>query len=591
MTIEITAINTATDSFGQWIEKTNQVLNALSNKIVTTDSNTAIGNSVISGTASSNSVYANSFIIIGSSTANTKLSDNKVIVYENSSSNTSITSNGMIINGTVLYKSNIMQLGSSVIRSANITSQIGTFNTKVVSGNSIMYPTYIQADSINTHSFTLERLSIGDIEANVQYNRDGYIITSNPTGDHQEHAIMNSTDLYINKIHCSNLNSTDTITANNIVINGKFMLGGDSGDLKFTTNVFFYGIKNFFARGLTSNGNIGIGIGLGKDFNASAPLHIISSGGAIASGMQGFNSKSAMIVESNENNLIEFRTPPDSGKYAGMVFVDNNQGGYVVYNTPGGGVDGNYADKLRLGGLDGVNLEVGPENTTDGIVNKRIVFQARKDVTQCMNINGIMRIYAADTAPNVGNPHYLDLCAPTDATVGFKFPNSEGVFGQAMATDGNGNMYWRDVQNIVPETHLRIDCLGVACDPGASGTIRAAQDITAFIASDSSLKTNVKNIDNALEKIQSINGVEFDWTDEYIEEQGGEDGYFIRKHDVGVIAQEIEAVLPEVVATRENGIKAVKYDRIVALLIEGIKELKAEVEELKKNNCNCGCAK
>ena len=51
-------------------------------------------------------------------------------------------------------------------------------------------------------------------------------------------------------------------------------------------------------------------------------------------------------------------------------------------------------------------------------------------------------------------------------------------------------------------------------------------------------------------------------------------------HDVGVIAQEVEAVLPEVVGTRDNGIKAVRYDRIVALLIEAIKEQQTQIDEL-----------
>ncbi len=51
--------------------------------------------------------------------------------------------------------------------------------------------------------------------------------------------------------------------------------------------------------------------------------------------------------------------------------------------------------------------------------------------------------------------------------------------------------------------------------------------------------------------------------------------------DVGVIAQEIEAILPEVVTTRENGVKAVKYEKIVPLLIEAIKELQKQINELK----------
>ena len=52
-------------------------------------------------------------------------------------------------------------------------------------------------------------------------------------------------------------------------------------------------------------------------------------------------------------------------------------------------------------------------------------------------------------------------------------------------------------------------------------------------------------------------------------------------HDVGVIAQEIEEVLPEVVTTRDNGYKAVKYEKIVPLLIEAIKEQQEQIEELK----------
>jgi len=128
----------------------------------------------------------------------------------------------------------------------------------------------------------------------------------------------------------------------------------------------------------------------------------------------------------------------------------------------------------------------------------------------------------------------------------------------------------------------QVDSFGVGTAPsGTTGEIRATNDVTAFYSSDKSLKENIKNIENPLDKVSQINGVTFDWTDDYIKQHGGEDKYFVRKNDVGVIAQEIEKVLPQVVATREDGIKAVKYDRIVALLIESVKELKKEVEELK----------
>lgn len=119
--------------------------------------------------------------------------------------------------------------------------------------------------------------------------------------------------------------------------------------------------------------------------------------------------------------------------------------------------------------------------------------------------------------------------------------------------------------------------LGVGTAPtSTSGLIRATNDVVAFYSSDKRLKNNIKTIESPLEKLDKINGVEFDWIPkEGIHENEG--------HDVGVIAQEVEKVIPEIVQTRDNGYKAVKYEKIVPLLIESIKELKAEIEELKKS--------
>lgn len=114
-----------------------------------------------------------------------------------------------------------------------------------------------------------------------------------------------------------------------------------------------------------------------------------------------------------------------------------------------------------------------------------------------------------------------------------------------------------------------------------TGEIRATSNITAYYSSDRRLKENVVSISNALDKINKISGVEFDWTDEYIEAHGGEDGYFIRRHDIGVIAQEIQEVLPDVVAERMDGYLAVRYEKIVPLLIEAIKQQQQQIEQLK----------
>jgi len=135
------------------------------------------------------------------------------------------------------------------------------------------------------------------------------------------------------------------------------------------------------------------------------------------------------------------------------------------------------------------------------------------------------------------------------------------------------------VSNSTAGNDVRVDSLGIATDAsGTAGEIRATNDITAFFSSDVALKENIEEIPSALDMVDKIRGVFFDWKDDYIESRGGEDGYFVRKHDVGLIAQEVEEVLPEIVGTREDGIKAIKYDRLVPLLLQAIKELKDKIK-------------
>ena len=108
-----------------------------------------------------------------------------------------------------------------------------------------------------------------------------------------------------------------------------------------------------------------------------------------------------------------------------------------------------------------------------------------------------------------------------------------------------------------------------------AGRFEASNDIVAYSTSDKRWKNNIVKIDSPLEKISQISGVEFDWIED--EPLHGNKG-----HDVGVIAQEIELVIPEAVQTRESGMKAVQYDKIIPLLIESIKEQQKQIDELKE---------
>lgn len=101
--------------------------------------------------------------------------------------------------------------------------------------------------------------------------------------------------------------------------------------------------------------------------------------------------------------------------------------------------------------------------------------------------------------------------------------------------------------------------------------------LTYTTLSDRYLKENIIQIPNALYKVNKLNGVEFDW------KNGHNDIHSLTGHDVGVIAQEVEEVLPEIVNTRDNGYKSVQYEKIVVLLIEAVKELSKKVNELELN--------
>ena len=106
----------------------------------------------------------------------------------------------------------------------------------------------------------------------------------------------------------------------------------------------------------------------------------------------------------------------------------------------------------------------------------------------------------------------------------------------------------------------------------------AANDVATFTSdvnatnfnstSDATLKTNVETLTGSLDAVKSLRGVSFDWL-----ENGGS--------EIGVIAQEVEDVLPDVVNTNEDGIKSVKYGNMVAVLIEAMKEQQAQIDELK----------
>ncbi len=154
-----------------------------------------------------------------------------------------------------------------------------------------------------------------------------------------------------------------------------------------------------------------------------------------------------------------------------------------------------------------------------------------------------------------------------------KFTSSTTV-GNSNATD-DGTTFEISTSNLKVTSSVAVGSITAS---GVSGRIDASNDVVAFSTSDIRFKENIKPIENALDKIQKIGGYTFDWKDD----QNLKVLHGFSGPDVGVIAQEIESILPETVKTKPNGFKGVKYEKIVPLLIQAIKELSQEVEDLKK---------
>jgi hypothetical protein len=169
----------------------------------------------------------------------------------------------------------------------------------------------------------------------------------------------------------------------------------------------------------------------------------------------------------------------------------------------------------------------------------------------------------------------------SDNTKGYRIHNTSGSSVSAMFTNSSNQLVIAagavDQINLNKKVYVNGVALGVNVAPSATaGRIDASNDIVAYSSSDERLKENITPIENALEKVKSLTGVEFDWKPEHKEAHGHEG------HDTGIIAQQVLGVMPTAVRTNDTGYFAVRYEKLIGLLIEANKELAARVEELEK---------
>jgi hypothetical protein len=234
---------------------------------------------------------------------------------------------------------------------------------------------------------------------------------------------------------------------------------------------------------------------------------------------------------------------------------------------------------------NGTTLTV--QDNLSPIINLLTTAASGQDST--LNIQGARTTGVADTAIiNLSNNSFVNA-EKRGVIIGGRNENASNTAGNDKMSlvfsfnDGAGTMIpnYTMLESGTFQVHdgdidIQKGALALGVTPSATnGRIDASNDIVAFSSSDKNWKTNLKPIENPIEKIKQISGYTFDWIEE--SKYHGNSG-----HDVGVIAQEIELVQPEIVQTRESGMKAVKYDRLIPLLIETVKEQQTQIETLKE---------
>ena len=268
----------------------------------------------------------------------------------------------------------------------------------------------------------------------------------------------------------------------------------------------------------------------------------------------------------NENNLIPFIEDASATGNVGLEsdgdFHYNPSTGSVTATTFIGNVTGNASGTAATvtGAAQSSITSVGTLTalTVSGDVTLDNGTNAGNDLTWDASADSLIFDDNVKAAFGDGS----DLKIYHDGTNSYIDNVTGGVFIRTNATEDAIKCLANAQVELYYDTSKKLET--VTGGATVTGTLTATVDVT--VSSDERLKEDVKTIDNALDKVDQLRGVEFTRI------EGGE-------RQIGVIAQEVEKVIPEVV--KDGAFKSVSYGNLVGLLIEAIKELKAEIKEIK----------
>jgi hypothetical protein len=263
----------------------------------------------------------------------------------------------------------------------------------------------------------------------------------------------------------------------------------------------------------------------------------------------------------------------------GTITLAGAVSGYQSFSVVGNGNTTYYT----IADQAGSNWEVGIGTyTSSGTTLARTTVLASSNSGSLVNFtSGTKNVFVTYPAGYAVNTQ--TGTATTASKVSNALTAGTGVsYSSGTTFDGSAAITINIGQAVATSSNVQFNSLGVGtAGSTTAGEIRATNNVTAYYSSDVKFKENIQSSTGASEIVRSIGGDYFDWTEEYIAEHGGEDGYFIQKEDFGVIAQKVQKAFPKAVRTRPDGSLAVDYEKLGILAFPAIIEILDRLDALE----------
>jgi hypothetical protein len=383
-------------------------------------------------------------------------------------------------------------------------------------------------------------------------------------------------------------------SANGLIINPINLAATGSGQITFTLQNVSYDTTvntssslldnwNFLSSstidaqnivsGIVSPARLGVGIANNDTFlsgdssykkviksigiSSTEPISILSSSQQSNGGITTHFGDLRLSLDKVQSTLDTFSTY-GIARFKSSSFDISNNGSVSIKNTSNGG----DLDAATFGGqVPAFYLDINNITGSLPITRGGTGLSALPSNGHLLVGNG--SAYNLTGSPTISGTLTGGISIPANNDISFATGTWSGEKASKIQYYDN-DLYLQYTNNLVARNSLGTNRMTLTSggDATFSGTVTAN--------SDEKLKDNIKTIENALEKTLNLRGVEFDRI-----ETGD--------HQIGVIAQEVEKIIPEVVYENENGIKSVAYGNLVGLLIEAIKEQQSEINNLKES--------